>query len=95
MRPSRVIVNGNTYNANCVSPETAARIHNQYYHNGWPIDPHSLKCNDNFSVRDENVKLVSFFAGEPRFIVFSNGEKQYHQTEPITARYEFNDMRGE
>jgi hypothetical protein len=89
MRSGRVIMNGRTYNGNFVAPETAARIHNQYHNKPFPMDPHYLKCNDNFSVRDDFVKLVSFYAGEPRFVIFANGEKQYHADEPINVRWEF------
>jgi hypothetical protein len=79
-----VIIEDKTYAANCVSPTTATRIHNQYYKKYFPMDSHSLKCNDNFTVKDDKIKLVSFFGSEPVFIVFANGEKQYP---PIKAKY--------
>lgn len=43
-----------------------------------------MKCNNNFTVKDDKIKLISFFGSEPVFIVFASGEKQYP---PIKAKY--------
>lgn len=84
MRSAIVTINEKTYKANCISPGSAARIHNQYYKNGFSIDSHALKCNDTFSIKDDLIKLISFYGGEPRFIIYSTGEKQYDN---INAKY--------
>ena len=84
MRRAIVTINDKTYKANCISPESATKIHNQYYKNGFPIDSHSLKCNDTFSIKDDIIKLISFYGGEPRFIIYSNGVKQ---CDNINAKY--------
>jgi hypothetical protein len=87
MRKAEITINGRTYKGNCVGPDTGARIHNQYYKKYFPLDSHSLKCNDTFTVRDERIKFISFFGSVPVFMVMSDGTKQYHEDTPIEARY--------
>jgi hypothetical protein len=87
----KVIIEGKEYNAKSISHITATRLYNRYHKNGFPINSHSLKCNDSFSIQDEKIKLISFIGSEPDFIILADGKIIDGTNKKINAKYKLNE----
>ena len=60
-----------------ISHKTACSIYNSVtkpkLRGCFNMNPHELKCNDSFSIKDSRIRMISFYGNKIDMVVFNDG----------------------